>query len=33
VDKYNRIVNSKGWLVDRKGNVVDLMGVKKFDAR
>jgi hypothetical protein len=31
VDKYNRIVNSKGWLVDRKGNVVDLMGVKKFD--
>lgn len=33
VDKYNRIVNSKGWLVDRKGNVVDLMGVKKFDLR
>ena len=33
VDKYNRIVNSKGWLVDRKGNVVDLMGVKKFDVR
>lgn len=31
VDKYNRPVNKKGWLVDRKGNIVDMMGVKKFD--
>ncbi len=33
VDKYNRIVNKKGWLVDRKGNIVDIMGVKKFDHK
>ena len=27
------MVNRKGWLIDKKGNVVDFMGVKKFDQR
>jgi hypothetical protein len=31
VDKLGRRVNKRGWLVDRFGNIVDYMGVKKFD--
>lgn len=33
VDKFGRLVNSRGWLVNRAGHIVDFMGVKKFDAK
>lgn len=33
VDKLGRLVNIRGWLVNRAGHVVDFMGVKKFDKK
>ena len=33
VDKRGRLVNKKGWLADKNGNVLDNLGIKKFDKR
>ena len=33
VDDEGRKVNRHGWLVDGKGNVVDIYGRKRFDRK